>query len=77
MTFSLPLPSFDAKVKLHGDLVKASQRAERVASQVPLADVYFVTGRRRIRKALEEDGVDTEIDKLVDELLRGRGAAET
>ncbi len=31
--------------------------------------VYFVTARRKIRKALREDGVAEEIEGLVGELL--------
>ncbi|MBI1886003.1 MAG: N-6 DNA methylase [Chloroflexi bacterium] len=68
--FSLPIPPFDPKDRLHQRLARAAQRAADVAAKVPLRDGdHFVRARQRIREALREDGVGQEIDRLVAELL--------
>ncbi|MDO8531273.1 MAG: N-6 DNA methylase [Dehalococcoidia bacterium] len=67
---SLPIPNFDSKNKLHQNLARAAEKAEKVAASVPLKEgTHFVTVRGRIREALKEDGISGEIDKLVKELL--------
>ena len=69
--FNAPIPRFDPGQPVHMKLVKAAERAEAVASAVPLeAGTYFITARKRIRAALEANGVAAEIDGLVDDLLR-------
>lgn len=68
--FNLPIPLFDAEVKLHRDLATAAEEAERVAAMVEVDEGdYFVTVRKRIRVALAEHGVAQEIDRLVEKLL--------
>ncbi|MDO8612904.1 MAG: N-6 DNA methylase [Dehalococcoidia bacterium] len=70
--FSLPIPTFDRKDRLHQGLARAAQRAEGVAAEVqPREGEHFVRARGRIREALKEDGVAQEIDGLVAELLIG------
>ena len=42
----------------------------RVAANVPLKETtYFVTARKHIRAALQEDGIAQEIEELVERLL--------
>ena len=66
------IAEFDPTNPLHTALATAGHRAETIAAQVPLKEnVYFTTARRQIRTALAEDGVADEIDRLVQELLRG------
>ena len=68
--FNLPIPLFDAKLGLHGDLAAAAEHAEEVAVTVPLkVGEHFTRARKRIRDALRADGVAGEIDKLVRTLL--------
>ena len=68
--FNLPIPVFDASNKLHADLAEAGAHAEEVAALVELRDgEYFVSTRRRIRKALAEEGIAAKIEKLVEKLL--------
>lgn len=70
--FNLPIPRFDAKVKLHRDLAKAAEQAEKVAAAVALPEgVKFQRARKLVRDALAEAGVSQKIDKLVAELLDG------
>ncbi len=74
MMFNLPIPLFDPANTVHAALAKRAARAERVAIAVTLkAGEYFTRARRRIRDALDEDGVAAEIDALVAELLDGGG----
>lgn len=71
---SLPIPSYDASNPLQQELAKAVAHAEKVAASVPLKEeTHFVSARRLIRKALQEDGVAHRIDGLVAELLGGKG----
>ena len=65
------IPQFSEEQTLHRHLAAAAERAERVANQVEIDEsTYFVTARKRIRKALKEDGVAAEIEQLVAELLQ-------
>ena len=70
--FSLPIPRFNAKNKLHKSLAVAAAEAETVAAAVPLPDgVKFQRARGLVRKALIEAGVAQKIDALVAQLLDG------
>ncbi len=70
--FTLPIPVFDAKVKLHRDLAALGQEAEATAALVPLPeDIKFQRARRLVRDALAEAGVSQRIDALVAKLLDG------
>jgi len=70
---TLPIPRFDRSVAVHAALATAGARAERVAAAVELPEgTKFVRARQSVRKALEADGVASEIDRLVGELLGRR-----
>ena len=66
------IPPFDRSNKLHMALSRAAAHAEQVASAVQLSEgMHFITARKKIRAALDEDGITQKIDKLVAELLEG------
>ena len=74
--WTLPIAEFDPTNPLHTALAAAGHHAETIAAQVPLKEgVHFTTARRQIRTALADDGVSTEIDALVEELLCARASA--
>jgi hypothetical protein len=60
---------FDPEDASHVALVRLAQRAEAVAAQVDVAGVGFQRARRRVREALEEDGVGQELEESVGSLL--------
>ena len=75
VTFTLPIPRFEAKNQLHRELVESGGEAERLAAAVNVPDrVHFRTARRLIREALLEAGLSGKIDQLVSELLGGSTA---
>ncbi len=64
------IPQFSEEQTLHRRLAAAAERAEQVARQVKVDEsTYFVTARKRIRRALQDDGVAAEIEQLVTDLL--------
>jgi SAM-dependent methyltransferase len=66
----VPIPEFDPANEGHKRLAALGQRAEAVAAQVPLPEqVNFQAGRRRVRQALEADGVAAEIEDAVAAVL--------
>jgi SAM-dependent methyltransferase len=67
--WQLPIPRYDARDSAHRWLVALAERAEQVASGVPLSRLRFEALRRRVRLALEEDGVAADIDAIVKTLL--------
>ncbi|MBM4432967.1 MAG: hypothetical protein FJ025_03115, partial [Chloroflexi bacterium] len=68
---SLPIPRFEPSNKLHAKLAKAAAHAERIAASVELKEgIHFIKARQLIRAALHDDGIDREIDKLVEELIK-------
>jgi len=70
---SLPIPPFNRTNRLHMDLAEAAAYAETVAAQVTLDErMHFTTVRKRIRAALDEDGISKKIDALVARLLNVR-----
>ena len=70
--FNLPIPRFDAKIKLHRDLAAAAERAEGIAIAVALPEgAKFQRARGMVRDALAEAGVSERIDVLVAQLLDG------
>ncbi len=70
VTFTLPIPRFEANNGLHTDLAAAGAEAENLAAKVELADgIDFQTARRRVREALAEAGISERIDALVARLL--------
>ena len=70
--FNLPIPRFDAKIKLHRDLAAAAEQAETIAAAVVLPEgVKFQRARKMVRDALAEAGLSQRIDILVARLLDG------
>ncbi len=68
--FTLPIPRFDSKEKLHRDLAAAGRRAEKVAAAVELPEALkFQRARGLIRDALQDVGIAQRIDALVVQLL--------
>ena len=68
--FELPIRLFNVNNPLHQELAAAAARAAKVAASVLLKEAtYFVTARKRIRAALQEDGIAQEIEELVTRLL--------
>lgn len=68
--FTLPIPRFDPKNPLHGELAVAGAEAEKTAAKVDISGgMHFQTARRRVREALAESGVAARIDQLVGRLL--------
>ncbi len=71
--FTLPIPRFDPKNRLHDELAAAAAEAEKTAAEVEIAEgTHFRSARRRVREALAESGVAGRIDELVGRLLRVR-----
>lgn len=75
--FNLPIPLFDAKLKLHRDLAAAAERAEARAATVPLKDgEHFTRTRKRIRETLIVEGIAGRIETLVAALIGAAPAAK-
>jgi hypothetical protein len=71
LVWELPIPEFDPRQPLHGELAAAASEAERIAAAVPLKEgAHFTASRRAIRDALAEGGIAERIDALVERLLR-------
>ncbi|MEQ1889116.1 MAG: N-6 DNA methylase [Alphaproteobacteria bacterium] len=70
--FNLPIPRFEAKVKLHRALAEAAAEAEALAAQLEIPEgVKFQRARGMVRAALTETGLAQKIDALVAKLLDG------
>jgi len=67
--WQMPIPLYDPTQPLHRDLVDLAERAEQVAAAVELSTQSFQALRRRVRQALEADGVATDLDTAVHALL--------
>lgn len=68
--FNLPIPLFDESQELHRQLAAEGARAEAVAALVEIPEgERFVAARQRVRRALVEEGVAGDIEKLVEKLL--------
>ena len=69
--FELPIPRFEAESPLHTELAQRGAEAEVAARNTDLAGTQFVAARKRVRDALERDGLAGKIDALVARLLDG------
>ena len=70
LAFTLPIPRFDPRSALHGELSAAAGEAERVADAVALpAAATFQRARAAVRATLREAGIADRIDGLVATLL--------
>jgi hypothetical protein len=67
--FELPIPLYDGTDNAHQWLVRLSERAETIARDVVLPSTRFEIQRRRVRKALDDEGVAADIDTVVEALL--------
>jgi SAM-dependent methyltransferase len=68
--FRIPFPRFNQRDSLHGRIVRAAARAEKISASAPLPEmVGFQKARSMIREALEARGVMQEIEAAVHELL--------
>ena len=65
----MPIPLYDPAVPLHRDLAALAEHAEQVSAQVDLPVQSFQALRRRVRQALEADGVAGDLDDAVTQLL--------
>ena len=70
--FNLPIPGFNEGDPLHCRLAEAGGTAEEVAGGLAEDEgEYFTRTRRRMRSALNADGVAALVEDLTIELLRG------
>jgi hypothetical protein len=68
--FTLPIPRFDEKNKVHRELATAAREAEEAAARLTLPEgVKFQRARKLVRDALSETGIAQRIDALVVRLL--------
>lgn len=68
--FNLPIPRFDASDDLHRQLAAEGARAEAVVALVEIPEgERFVAARKRVRRALIDESVAGDIEKLVEKLL--------
>jgi hypothetical protein len=68
--FALPFPAYDGTDQMHQDLGSLAARAEEVAAGIDLDPSWqFQKARRVMREALAEEGVGSDIDPAVEELL--------
>jgi hypothetical protein len=65
----MPIPLYDPQQPLHRDLVHLATRAEEIAASLELPAQSFQALRRRVRQALETDGVAADLDNAVRALL--------
>jgi SAM-dependent methyltransferase len=65
----VPIPEYDPTVALHTQLAEFGAHAETAAAGVDLTGTGFQTARRRVREALEDDGVADAIEDAVVALL--------
>jgi hypothetical protein len=67
--FKLPISIYNPDDAAHAQLVALAQRAERIASATDLPSTRFELQRKRVREALERDGVAADIDAIVKTLF--------
>ena len=69
--FNLPIPRFDAGDALHCEIAQAAKTAEEIAKAVEVKeDEHFTRARARVRSALAEHGVATQLERLVGEVFK-------
>jgi hypothetical protein len=68
--FALPIPLFDPESSVHARVVDIATQCETAAAGVVLeARVGFQAARGRVREALGEAGLWSQLDEAVTELL--------
>jgi hypothetical protein len=80
--FAFPIPLVDQSNELHKEIARLAARAETVAAALELPDTWqFQKARRVTRDALAEDGVISELDRVVKQMIEeppgGKGVAQT
>jgi hypothetical protein len=72
LVWGLPIPLYDAKIKLHREIAEAGLKAESLANEVSLEESsHFTKKRKTIRDALISNGISKKIEILVERLLAG------
>lgn len=66
----LPIPTFDAGEELHLELADCARRGEELAAHLDLEGMGFQKARKVVRTALEEAGIQTQLNTAVGALLR-------
>jgi hypothetical protein len=73
--WQLPIPIFNPDDQLHTKLVLLAEHGEQVAAAVELPDVRFDALRRRIRKAVADQGIAAATNDAVERLLAAQKAS--
>lgn len=74
--FQVPIPLYDPEDARHQHLAELAEHAEAVAGNVDLpTGISFQALRRRVREALAQTGLATEINHAVNTLLTDHGKA--
>ena len=69
--FNLPIPRFDSGNVLHCGIAQAARTAEEIANAIEVKeDEHFTRTRARVRSALAEHGIATQLERLVEEVFR-------
>jgi hypothetical protein len=70
--FAAPFPTFDPDDDLHRRIARAAAQAEDVANKLELPEeLKFTAARAKVRSALQDSKVSSELEELVDALLAG------
>lgn len=67
--FDVPIPAYDSRNDLHLRLSVLGRRASEIAASVGTGTAKFQAARKKVRAALAEDGVWSEIENSVLELI--------
>jgi len=67
--WQMPIPIYDSSNALHTDLASLALAAKHLVDGLELPDQSFQAVRRRIRQALDADGLASSIDSAVTQLL--------
>lgn len=74
--FDIPIPLFDEDDELHRHLAELGTRAAEFAATVDTGQLKFQGARKRIRKALDAEGITAEIDAAIRELIPSAAVEE-
>lgn len=74
--FDIPIPLFDEDDGLHRNLAELGARAAEFAATVDTGQLKFQGARKRIRKALDAEGITAEIDAAIRELIPSAAVEE-
>lgn len=74
--FDIPIPLFDEDDGLHRHLAELGARAAEFTATVDTGELKFQGARKRIRKALDGEGITAEIDAAIRELIPSAAVEE-